>query len=110
MHLLFSNNPATTEIYTLSLHDALPISTTTADNGVTFAVVASNAAGNATSTSATLTVNSAPAPAIQLSSTSISFANDVVNAPASQALVITNSGTATLTISQISATGAPFSV
>ncbi len=84
--------------------------TTTADNGVTFAVVASNAAGNATSTSATLTVNSAPAPAIQLSSTSISFANDVVNAPASQALVITNSGTATLSISQISATGAPFSV
>ena len=84
--------------------------TTTADNGVPFAVVASNAAGNATSTSATLTVNSAPAPAIQLSSTSISFANDVVNAPASQALVITNSGTATLSISQISATGAPFSV
>src|SRR5437899_5939676 len=26
MNIIFSNNPATTEIYTLSLHDALPIS------------------------------------------------------------------------------------
>src|SRR5207253_10945627 len=35
------NDPATTEIYTLSLHDALPISTTTASPGITPASSAS---------------------------------------------------------------------
>src|SRR5437773_9321160 len=42
-------------IYTLSLHDALPIS----DSGSTFDVVVSNSAGTATSNAATLTVNAA---------------------------------------------------
>ena len=84
--------------------------TTAADSGSTFAVVVSNSAGSATSNAATLTVNNAPAPAIQLSSTSISFSNDVVGSSASQALIITNTGTATLSVSQINATGAAFGV
>ena len=84
--------------------------TTTADNGSTFDVVVNNSAGNITSTSATLTVNSAPSPTIQLSSTAINFSNDVVNSSASQALIITNTGTATLSVSQINVTGAAFSV
>lgn len=83
--------------------------TTTADNGSTFDVVVSNAAGNVTSGTASLTVNSSPSPAIQLSSTTINFSNDIVNSSTSQALVITNTGTATLTVSQINVTGAAFS-
>lgn len=84
--------------------------TTTVDSGSTFRVVVSNAAGSSTSNAATLTVNSAPAPAIQLSSTSISFSNDVVGSSASQALIITNTGTATLSVSQVNMTGTTFSV
>lgn len=84
--------------------------TTTADSGSTFAVVVSNAAGSVTSNAATLTVNTAPTPAIQLSSTSLTFSSEVVGSPTSQVLIITNTGTATLSISQINVTGAGFSV
>jgi centrosomal CEP192-like protein/HYDIN/CFA65/VesB family protein/Ig-like domain-containing protein len=84
--------------------------TTTSDSGSTFSVVVNNAAGTATSTSATLTVNAAPAPAIQLSTTSINFLSVVVGNNMSQALIITNAGTATLTITQLTASGAGFSV
>jgi hypothetical protein len=84
--------------------------TTTADSGASFAVVVSNTAGTVTSGAATLTVNPAPAPAIQVSPTSINFGNAVVGINLSQALIIKNTGTATLTISQVTATGSPFSV
>jgi len=84
--------------------------TTTADSGATFAVVVSNTAGTVTSSAATLTVNPAPAPAIQVNPTSISFGNDVVGTNLSQPLIIKNTGTATLTISQVTATGSVFSV
>ncbi len=84
--------------------------TTTADSGATFAVVVSNIAGTVTSSAATLTVNPAPAPAIQVSPTSINFGNDVVGTNLSQPLIIKNTGTATLTISQVTAPGSGFSV
>src|SRR6266404_4461645 len=84
--------------------------TTTADSGSTFAVVVTNTAGTVTSSAATLTVNPAPAPAIQVSPASLSFGNDVVGTNLSQALIIRNTGTATLTISQVTATGSVFSV
>jgi hypothetical protein len=83
---------------------------TTADSGSTFSVVVNNTAGTATSTSATVTVNAAPAPAIQLSTTSINFQSVVVGSNLSQTLIITNAGTATLAISQLTASGAGFSV
>jgi len=54
-------------------------------------------------------VNPAPAPAIQVSPTSINFGNAVVGINLSQALIIKNTGTATLTISQVTAPS-PFSV
>jgi hypothetical protein len=58
-----------------------------------------------------LTVNPAPAPAIQVNPTSISFVNAVVSVSSSQALIIINTGTATLTITQVTASGsATFSV
>src|SRR5215467_5769898 len=94
---------ATSSSYTTS-------ATTTADSGSAFAVVVGNAAGSATSNAATLTVNAAPEPAIQLSSTSLTLSNVVVGSPDSQALIITNTGTATLSLSQIDVTGAGFSV
>jgi hypothetical protein len=84
--------------------------TTTANSGSTFDVVVSNMAGSVTSSAATLTVNPAPAPAIQLNSASINFGNDPVGTNSSQSLIITNTGTATLTITQVNETGAVFSV
>jgi hypothetical protein len=84
--------------------------TTTADSGSTYAVVVSNSVGSVTSSTATLTVNPAPAPAIQVNPTSINFGNDAVGMSLSQALIIKNTGTATLTISQVTSTGTAFSV
>jgi Abnormal spindle-like microcephaly-assoc'd, ASPM-SPD-2-Hydin/Cep192 domain 4/HYDIN/CFA65/VesB-like, Ig-like domain len=79
--------------------------TTTADSGSTFRVVVSNSAGTVTSAAATLTVNAASAPAIQLSSTSLSFGSTVVGTNTSQALIVTNTGSATLSITQVAQTG-----
>jgi len=84
--------------------------TTTGNSGSTFDVVVSNTAGTVTSAAATLTVNAAPAPAIQVSSTSINFGNDPVGTNSSQSLIITNTGAATLTITQVNETGSVFSV
>lgn len=84
--------------------------TTTADNSLTFRAVVSNTAGTVTSAAATLTVNSAPAPAIQLNSNSINFGNNVVGTTTSQALIITNTGTATLSITQINESGSAFNL
>jgi hypothetical protein len=84
--------------------------TTTSDSGSTFAVVVTNSAGTVTSGAATLTVNPASVPAIQVSSASLNFGNDVVGTNSTQPLIITNTGTATLTISQVNKTGSAFSV
>jgi hypothetical protein len=73
-------------------------------------VVVTNTAGTVTSAAATLTVNPAPAPAIQVSPTSINFGNGVVGTNLSQVLIIKNTGTAALTVSQVTATGSAFSV
>src|SRR5436309_2004205 len=80
--------------------------TATSDSGSAFAVVVTNSAGTVTSAAATLTVNPAPAPAIQVSP--INFGNDVVGTNLSQALIIKNTGAATLTITQITETGSAF--
>ena len=79
--------------------------TTTADSGATFQVVVGNTAGTATSKAATLTVSAVAAPGIQLSSNSLSFGNDPVGTNSSQALIITNTGTAALSITQVTASG-----
>ncbi len=79
--------------------------TTTSDSGSTFRVLVSNTAGTVTSAAATLTVNAAPAPSIQVSSTSINFVNGVVGSTSSQVLIITNTGTATLSITQVNQSG-----
>jgi hypothetical protein len=82
--------------------------TATSDSGSTFDAVVTNTAGSVTSATATLTVN--PAPGIQISSSAINFGNDVVGSNSTQVLIITNTGTATLTITQVTETGSTFSV
>ncbi|PYK93579.1 MAG: hypothetical protein DME36_08960 [Verrucomicrobia bacterium] len=79
--------------------------TTTTDNGSTFRVVVSNAAGTITSTTATLTVAALAGPGIQVSSNSINFGNDPVGTNTSQTLVVTNTGTAALSVTQVTASG-----
>ena len=82
--------------------------TATSDSGSTFAVVVTNTAGTVTSSAATLAVNAAAVPGIQISSSAINFGNDVVGSNSTQALIITNIGSATLVISQITETGSIF--
>jgi len=84
--------------------------TTTTDSGSTFRVVVTNTAGTVTSAAATLTVNATPAPAIQVNPTSINFGNDVVGTSLSQTLIIKNTGSAALTITQVNPTVSVFSV
>src|SRR5213592_3601429 len=84
--------------------------TTTTDSGSTFDVVVTNTAGTVTSAPATPSVNAAPTPAIQVNPTSINFGNDVVGTNLSQALIIRNTGTAALTITQVNPTVSVFSV
>jgi hypothetical protein len=69
------------------------------DTGVTSAQAALAAAAT-----------TSPTPGIQLSSTSISFGNEVVGSNSSQILLITNPRTATLTITQVTETNPAFSV
>src|SRR5467141_3043192 len=94
---------ATSASYTTS-------ATMTSDSGSTFRAVVSNTAGTVTSAAATLTVNAAPAPGIQVSPASINFANAVVGTTLSQVLIVTNTGTATLSITQVTASGSAFAV
>jgi hypothetical protein len=82
--------------------------TATSDSGSIFKMVVSNTAG--TVTSAAATVNPVPVSGIQVSSATINFGNDVVGSNSTQLLIITNTGTATLTIAQVNETGAAFSV
>ena len=79
--------------------------TTPADNGAAFTAAVNNSAGTAISAPAILTVN---APNLQLSANSINFPNAVVGNSLSQALIISNIGTAMLNITQISESGAGF--
>ena len=92
---------ATTASYTTAV-------TATSDSGSTFAVMVSNTLGTVISAAATLTVNP-PAPAIQVSPTSFNFGNDVVGSNSTQLLIIKNTGTAILTITQVTETGSTFS-
>jgi hypothetical protein len=84
--------------------------TTSSDNGAQFTVVVTNTAGSVTSGAATLTVNPAPTPGIQVSPASVNFGNAVVGGTLSQVLIITNTGTSTLSISQVAQSGPAFSV
>ena len=73
-------------------------------------MVVSNTAGSVTSVKATLTANPLPVAGMQLSSNPLNFGNGVVGSNSNQSLIITNNGTATLTITQVTETGVAFNV
>ena len=82
--------------------------TSTSDNGAAFSVVVSNAAGSATSASATLSV--APATTILLNpnASNLNFGNVNLSSSASQNVTLTNAGNSNVTISQVMVSGAGF--
>jgi len=81
--------------------------TTTSDNGAQFTVLVSNTAGSVTSSAASLTVSAAQ---ISVVPTSVSFGNVVTGNTNTQSIQLTNSGTASLTLSQAPVTGNGFSI
>jgi len=81
--------------------------TTTSDNGAQFTVLVSNTAGSVTSSAASLTVSAAQ---ISVVPTSVSFGNVVTGNSNTQSIQLTNSGTASLTLSQAPVTGNGFSI
>ncbi len=96
-------NGATSSTYTSP-------ATLSADSGAQFSVVVTNAAGSVTSNSAALTI--APASAMLLNSSvgSLNFGRVSVSTSSVQNIVLTNTGSANVTISQVSVAGAGFNV
>src|SRR5882672_9441099 len=82
--------------------------TATADNGAQFTVVVGNTAGSVTSNAATLTVSAATS-ALSVSPTTLSFGNVDTSSNSMLTATLKNSGTASLTISSVSASGTGFS-
>ena len=80
---------------------------TTADNNAQFAVTVSNAAGNATSNAAILTV-SASTLLLNSSKSSLSFGNVNVSSNSTQTVTLTNAGSSGITISNVTVSGAGF--
>src|SRR2546425_1231536 len=122
----FFNDTATTEIYTLSLHDALPISGTTCTNGATVVAGASclvnltftPTAASARTTTVTITDDAASSPqsvslagtgivpAVTLAPTNLAFGTQRLSTTSpAQTVTLTNSGTATLSITSIALAG-----
>jgi Abnormal spindle-like microcephaly-assoc'd, ASPM-SPD-2-Hydin len=82
--------------------------TSTSDSGAAFSVAVSNAAGSATSASATLSV--APATTILLNPNvaNVNFGNVNLSSSGSQNVTLTNAGNSNVTISQVMVSGAGF--
>ena len=83
--------------------------TTTSDSGSKFSVMVSDSAGNVTSNPATLTVNTT-ASQLTANPATLSFGNVNVGANSSQNVTLTNSGSASITISNVSMSGPGFTV
>jgi hypothetical protein len=84
--------------------------TTTSDNGASFDVVVSNTAGTVTSAAATLTVNPAVL-TLGINPTSLSFGNVTTGtSSAAQSVIITDTGNSNVAISQITLTGAGYTM
>ena len=81
--------------------------TTTSDNSSQFTVIITNSVGNVTSSAATLTVNAGTL-LLTVNPASLSFGNVNISASSTKSATVTNSGTANVTISGISYSGAGF--
>jgi hypothetical protein len=82
--------------------------TTTSDNGALFKAIVTNSAGSVTSASATLTVNAAPSASLALNPSSLAFGTVTIGAKSTIPATVTNSGSASVTISNVSIAGAGF--
>jgi hypothetical protein len=82
--------------------------TTTSDNGAVFKAIVTNSAGSVTSASATLTVNAAPASSLTVNPSSLGFGTVTIGAKSTIPAAVTNSGSASVTISNVSIAGAGF--
>jgi hypothetical protein len=82
--------------------------TTTSDNGAVFKAIVTNSAGSVTSASATLTVNAAPASSLTVNPSSLGFGTVTIGAKSTIPATVTNSGSASVTISNVSIAGAGF--
>ena len=82
--------------------------TTTSDNGAVFKAIVTNSAGSVTSASATLTVNAAPTASLTVNPSSLAFGTVAIGAKSTVPATVTNSGTASVTISNVSIAGAGF--
>jgi Abnormal spindle-like microcephaly-assoc'd, ASPM-SPD-2-Hydin len=80
---------------------------TTTDNNAQFTVAVSNTAGSATSNAATLTVSAATY-LLNPSSTSLSFGGVNVSSSGTQTVTLTNAGNSTVTVSNVTVSGAGF--
>ncbi|HEV3483260.1 MAG TPA: immunoglobulin domain-containing protein [Candidatus Acidoferrales bacterium] len=80
---------------------------TTSYNGAQFTATVSNSGGTATSNAALLTVNSATL-LLNSSSKSLAFGYVNVSSSSSQSVTLTNAGNSSVTISNVSVTGAGF--
>jgi hypothetical protein len=81
---------------------------TSADNGAQFAVIVTNAAGNVTSSPATLTVSAATL-LLTSNPSSLTFGNVDLGGSATKQITLTNSGNGNVALSGLSINGAGFS-
>jgi hypothetical protein len=82
--------------------------TSTSDSGALFKAIVSNSAGSVTSASATLTVNPAPTSSLTVNPSSLAFGNVTVGANSTIQTTLGNSGSASVTIANVSISGAGF--
>jgi len=82
--------------------------TALSDNNAQFSVAVSNAAGSVTSSFASLMVAAPASTLLSVSATSLNFGSVNVPGSSTQNLTLTNSGTSSLTISQVLVAGAGF--
>jgi hypothetical protein len=85
------------------------VAETTLDNNAQFTVAVSNTAGSATSNAAILTV-SAPTLLLNSSSSFLSFGSVNVSSNSTQSVTLTNAGNSSVTISNVTVSGAGFNV
>jgi hypothetical protein len=81
--------------------------TTNADNGAQFTVTVSNGAGNITSNAATLTVSAATL-VLNVNQTTLNFSSVNIGSSSMLPVVFTNGGNSSITISNVTITGAGF--
>src|SRR5258708_34536604 len=102
LSFFFFNDTATTEIYTLSLHDALPILALMAV-AMCGGAVLSGCTGFATSNG-----NPTPLATVQISPAAITFSNVATGQKATQTATLTNTGQESVTVSGLSGTSSQF--